>query len=309
MSSENIIEFPTEQSLVLSRVFNTPRKLVYAAFTEKKHIDQWMAPRDFVVRDSGGDLRVGGKWFTLMIAPDGERFPMSGIYKKIVPDELLVTSHVWEGDDGLPEHETQLTFRFEDAGAGKTKVTLEQSNYKSIQSRDSHSEGWSGCFNKLADVLGHVADAAEVASDREILVSRVFDAPRDLVWEAMANPKHLIHWWGPVGFTNTIEVMDLTPGGVWKHVMHGPDGKNYPNDSIFTQVVKPEVIAYEHKVPKFVATWSFEALSDRQTRLTVRMVFGTSKERETVVRNFGAIEGAHQTLARLAELLAKPFNP
>ena len=83
-------------------------------------------------------------------------------------------------------------------------------------------------------------------ADREIVVSRVFGAPRELVWEAMVNPAHVTNWWGPRGFSTTTEKMDLRPGGIWKHVMHGPDGTDYPNESTFLEVEKPERIVYVH---------------------------------------------------------------
>jgi uncharacterized protein YndB with AHSA1/START domain len=148
------------------------------------------------------------------------------------------------------------------------------------------------------------------AADREIVLSRVFDAPRELVWEAWTDPEHVVYWWGPNGFTTTIETMDVRPGGVWKHVMHGPDGTDYPNKSVFTEVVKPERIAYSHgggrkgaPGARFEATWTFEALDRGTTRVTIRMVFPTVEGRDRVVREYGAIEGGKQTLERLAEHL------
>jgi uncharacterized protein YndB with AHSA1/START domain len=157
------------------------------------------------------------------------------------------------------------------------------------------------------------------SSDREIVISRVFDAPRELVWEAWTNPEQVVKWWGPRGFTTTIEEMNVRPGGVWKHVMHGPDGTDYPNKCIFTEVVKPERIVYTNGGGKkgghgvqFVSTWIFDALEDGKSRLTVRMVFPTAADRDTVVKEYGAIEGGKQTLERLSEHLAatphqKPF--
>jgi uncharacterized protein YndB with AHSA1/START domain len=149
-------------------------------------------------------------------------------------------------------------------------------------------------------------------SDREIIISRVFDAPRELVWEAMTNPKHVVNWWGPHGFTTTIEEMNVKPGGFWKHVMRGPDGTNYPNKSLFTEVTKPERLVYVHGGSKeggpgvhFVATWTFEALEGNQTRLTLRQVYPSAEDREMTVKTFGAIEGGKQTLERLGEQLAK----
>jgi uncharacterized protein YndB with AHSA1/START domain len=149
----------------------------------------------------------------------------------------------------------------------------------------------------------------EETADREIVLTRVFDAPRELVWEAWTDPKHVVNWWGPRGFTTTIEKMDVRPGGVWKHVMHGPDGTDYPNSSVFKEVVKPERIVYSHGGGKkgepgahFVATWTFEALGDK-TRVTMRGVFDTAADRDRVVKEYGAIEGGKQTLERFAEYL------
>ncbi|MGD1087457.1 MAG: SRPBCC family protein [Verrucomicrobiota bacterium] len=148
--------------------------------------------------------------------------------------------------------------------------------------------------------------------DREIVITRVFDAPRELVWQAMTDSQHVIHWWGPRGFTTTIEEMDVRPGGVWKHVMHGPDGANYPNKSVFKEVVKPERIVFSHGGEReggpgahFEATWTFDVVDTGKTRVTIRMVFPSAADRDFVVREFGAIEGGKQTLERLAEHLPK----
>jgi uncharacterized protein YndB with AHSA1/START domain len=147
-------------------------------------------------------------------------------------------------------------------------------------------------------------------SDREIVITRDFDAPRDLVWQAWTDPKQVALWWGPRGFSTTIETMEVKPGGVWKHVMQGPDGAQYPNHSVFQEVVAPEKIVYTHGGRKeggpsvqFVSTWTFENIAAGKTRLTVRMVFPTAAERDRVVREFGAVEGGKQTLERLAEHL------
>lgn len=157
-------------------------------------------------------------------------------------------------------------------------------------------------------------DSAIAGTDREIVISRVFDAPRELVWEAWINPEHVAQWWGPNGFTTTIKQMDFRVGGVWEHVMHGPDGSNYPNSCEFREIVKPERIVFSqggHResspATHFMATWTFEELG-KQTRLTIHLVFDTLVERELVVTEFGAIEGGNQTLARLAEFLAKNLN-
>jgi uncharacterized protein YndB with AHSA1/START domain len=150
---------------------------------------------------------------------------------------------------------------------------------------------------------------AESTADREIILSRVFDAPRELVWEVWTNPEHIAKWWGPNGFSTTIHEMDVRPGGVWHHTMHGPDGTDYPNKSIFQEVVKPERIVFSHgggekggPGANFQASWTFDAQGDK-TRVTIRMVFPTAAERDQVVKHYNAIEGGKQTLAKLADYL------
>jgi uncharacterized protein YndB with AHSA1/START domain len=146
--------------------------------------------------------------------------------------------------------------------------------------------------------------------DREIVVSRVVNAPREIVWEAWTNPEHIACWWGPDGFRTTIETMEVRPGGVWAHIMHGPDGVDYPSKSVFKDVVKPERISFSHGVGKsgnaevhFEATWTFEALGER-TNVTIRMVFPSAQARDRVVREYGAVDGARQTLIRLENIIA-----
>jgi uncharacterized protein YndB with AHSA1/START domain len=153
---------------------------------------------------------------------------------------------------------------------------------------------------------------AEDFADREIVITREFSAPRELVWEAMTNPKHVVNWWGPRGFSTTIEEMDFRVGGVWQHVMRGPDGTNYPNKSVFKEIVKPEKIIYSHGGKRengpgvsFISTWTFDLIEANKTKVTIRMVFPSATERDFVVKEFGAIEGGKQTLERLGEYLPK----
>jgi uncharacterized protein YndB with AHSA1/START domain len=146
-------------------------------------------------------------------------------------------------------------------------------------------------------------------SDREIVLTRIFDAPRVLVFEAWTDPKHVAHWWGPSGFTNTVQEMDVRPGGVWRLTMHGPNGTNYPNKIVFIEVVKPELLVYTHggddddEASQFRVTVTFEELGDK-TRLTMRLVFASAAERDKVVREHRAIEGGKQSLDRLGDDLA-----
>jgi uncharacterized protein YndB with AHSA1/START domain len=154
-------------------------------------------------------------------------------------------------------------------------------------------------------------DARNSAADedaRTIVTTRVFDAPRALVFAAWSDPKHLAQWWGPNGFTTTTHAFDMRPGGVWRFVMHGPDGRDYQNRITYDEIVKPERLVYRHsgaddvEPVQFRVAVTFEDIGGK-TRLTMRALFPSAAERDRVVRDYGAAEGAKQTLARLAQHL------
>lgn len=141
------------------------------------------------------------------------------------------------------------------------------------------------------------------SSDREIVITRRYDAPRDLVWQSWTEPDHVKHWWGPDGFTLTIHEMDVRPGGLWHFHMHGPDGTDYLNQIVYVEVMKPERLVYDHgPTPKFQSTITFREQGDK-TEITMRTIFATNEDYERAVNVFHAIEGGNQTLARLAAYL------
>jgi uncharacterized protein YndB with AHSA1/START domain len=147
-------------------------------------------------------------------------------------------------------------------------------------------------------------------ADREIVTTRLFDAPRELVWRAWTEPAHVGQWWGPSGFTNTIIEMDVRPGGVWRFIMHGPEGVDYPNRIVFTEVTPPERLVYIHSDDADDDPFWFEssatfAEEDGKTRVTLVAVFASREERDQVVKEVGAVEGAQQTFNRLGEYLAR----
>jgi uncharacterized protein YndB with AHSA1/START domain len=139
-------------------------------------------------------------------------------------------------------------------------------------------------------------------ADREIVTTRLIDAPRELVYEAFTDPKHVGHWFGPDGFITTTRSMDVRQGGQWVFVMHGPDGTDWPNVVTYQEVAPPSRLRYLHGDDKepdmFNVTITFDDEGGK-TALTMRAVFKTAAAREFVVRERGAVEGGKQTLARL----------
>jgi uncharacterized protein YndB with AHSA1/START domain len=151
-------------------------------------------------------------------------------------------------------------------------------------------------------------------SDRELILSRTLNAPRELVWDAWTKPEHLIQWWGPKGFTNTFHEHNPTPGGVWRFIMHGPDGTDWPNRIIYDEVVKPERLTYTHDADtddendpqRFHVVVTFAENGDK-TDLKMHMVMA-SKEALENVKKFGAVELGIQTVDKLEEHLAGMVN-
>ena len=148
-------------------------------------------------------------------------------------------------------------------------------------------------------------NSIELDSDpRSIIGVREFDAPRDLVFAAFTDPRHLSQWWGPNGFTTTTLSFDMRPGGVWRFVMHGPDGRDYQNRVTYEEIVPPQRLVYRHgddvEPVQFRQTIVFEDLGGR-TRITWRGDFPTAAERDRVISEYGADKGLAETLARLAE--------
>ena len=133
--------------------------------------------------------------------------------------------------------------------------------------------------------------------DREISITRTLNAPIDLVWEAWTTPEHIAQWWGPNGFTNTISKMDMQPGGEWLLVMHGPDGTDYKNKSVFKEIIPRKKIVFDHVAPNFTATIEFEAQGDK-TFLKWHMLFESAELFIQVVKTFKADEGLKQNVEK-----------
>ena len=138
---------------------------------------------------------------------------------------------------------------------------------------------------------------------RELSISRVLNAPVELVWEVFIKPEHIKNWWGPNGFTNTIHKMEVKPGGVWDFIMHGPDGTNYPNKSVFKEVVPYSLIVFEHYAPNFTTTINFIA-EGKKTLIKWHMLFESKELFETVVKNHKADKGLEQNIEKLEKYLS-----
>jgi uncharacterized protein YndB with AHSA1/START domain len=317
---DNAVKDYTGQEFVIVREFAAPRALVFKAWTDPNHLAQWWGPKGFTNPVCEWDPRPGNAIYVVMRAPNGTDYPMGGEFREILPPERLVFTSGALDTTGKMLFEFLHTVTFVEH-SGKTTLTIRARVTKTTADANKYIGGFeAGMTQSLERLDEHLSPKSGplinfVENDfagREIVISRILNAPRELVWQAMTDPQHVVHWWGPRGFSTTIEEMDFRVGGVWKHVMHGPDGADYPNKSVFTKIVKPECIAYSHGGHKeggpgaqFESTWTFDALDDSKTKVTIRMLFPSAEERERVVKEFGAVEGGEQTLERLSEHLPR----
>jgi len=284
-----------EPELVLTRVFKAPRGPVFAAWTEPTQVAQWWGPNGFTNPVCELDVRPGGAVCIHMRGPDGTVYPMTGVYQEIVEPERLVFTSAALDESGKPLFDVLNTVAFVEHD-GTTKLTVRARVVKSTAGAAPYLAGMEAGWTQSLERLGvHLAGTA----DREIVATRVVDAPREHVFEMFTDRQHVARWWGPKGFTSTIDEMDVRPGGVWRFVMHGPDGIDYKNKIVYDEIARPERLVYTHTGgAQFQATATFTSYGEK-TVLAMRMLFESSRERDRVVKKFGAIEGLSQTLDRL----------
>jgi uncharacterized protein YndB with AHSA1/START domain len=134
--------------LVITRVFDAPRELVWKAWTDRAHATQW-GPKGFTTPEREIDLRPGGAWHAVMISPEGKEYRQHGVVREVVPPERLVFTFIW---DETPDNEMLITVTFASRGR-KTEMTFRQTGLATAASRDGHAGGWNEAFDQLGELL------------------------------------------------------------------------------------------------------------------------------------------------------------
>ena len=141
-----------DRVLIITRIFDAPRDLVWQAWADPKLAVQWAGPRDHPAISCEGDFRVGGTYRTVLKSVEtGELLGHGGVYRDIVENTLLSFTFAWDRDNG--EQDMLVTLTFEDAGRGKTKFTLRQERSNTVEDRDGHNGGWNSAFDRLGELL------------------------------------------------------------------------------------------------------------------------------------------------------------
>jgi uncharacterized protein YndB with AHSA1/START domain len=149
-SSSQVGTAPIE--LVVSRLIDAPRALVFKAWTQQEHAARWWGPQGFTTVSCRLDASLGGTFRIAMRAPDGEVFTKCGVYREVAEPERLVFTYAWEDANGNLGHEMRVTVTFEAQGE-QTLLTLHQTGFETVPARDSHLSGWTSCLERFAEYM------------------------------------------------------------------------------------------------------------------------------------------------------------
>lgn len=319
-SAATVLTTPSDREIIITRVFNAPRELVFKVCTDPKLIPQWWGPRNLTTTVDKMDVRPGGVWRFVHRGPDGSEFAFNGVYREIVPPERIVETFEFEG---MPGHVMTETATFDERD-GKTTLTIREV-FQTVEDRDGMlksgmEKGLAETHDRLAELLERLQKATMgTSSGRDIVIERLFDAPRELVWKAWTDPERLRRWWGPQGFTAPSAKLDLRVGGKYLFCMRAPDGKDYWSTGVYREVVPMERIVCTDSfadekgnvVPathygmsrdfplEMLVTVTFEE-QDGKTKMTLRHAgIPAGPDRA------GADQGWNQSFDKLAEDLAR----
>jgi uncharacterized protein YndB with AHSA1/START domain len=309
---------PAERDLVITRVFDAPRALVWQAWTEPERLRQWWGPRDFTAPAATTDLRVGGRYLWCMRGPDGRDYWTTGVFREIVPQERLVYTDAFAdahgnvvpaSQYGIPGEwpaETLVTVTLQET-LGKTTMTLRHAGLPAGEVREGTGSGWNESFDKLARSL-RTARVVTLASERGLVMRRVFRAPRSRIFEAHSRPEHIRNWWGPRRHHMTACEMDFRPGGKWRFVLRGADGREYAFRGEYLEITPPERIVWTFEFEGAPGEVMTETLTleerDGHTTLTATSEFPSAAARDGMLSS-GMESGAIETWDRLAEYLER----
>ena len=216
----DFVNAPKERTLVFSRILNAPRELVYQAWTETEHLLHWWGPDGFNNTFIAMNVEPGGKWKFTMHGPDGTDYPNHIEYIEVLKNEKLAYFH----GDAKAENPIlfYVTVLFEN-WEGKTKLTMSMvfptiEELKRVVENFGAIDGNRQTLNKLEIYL------ESINAKKSFAISKSFQAPLKLVFDAYSKAEHLVHWWGPAGMGIKVAHLDFRPGGKFHYCLTGPDG-------------------------------------------------------------------------------------
>jgi len=271
-------------ALALARRYPVGPEKVWRAWTDPEAVKRWFGPGPGEpVSLAQLDVRVGGRFRVVFGGADGKAHECAGVYKEVVPNRKLVFTWTWP--NSTPERESLVTIIFREVPNG-TELAFKHEQLFDEKVRDDHQRGWTGALGKLEGYLGF---SIAPQGEREIVVTRVFDAARRKVWDALTQPEQLKQWLGVfAGNTMAVCEVELRVGGRYRFVWRLPDGSEMGMGGVYREIVAPE---------RFVATERFDqpwypgealvtqvlAEKDGRTTLTATMRYESRAARDGVL--------------------------
>ena len=312
-ASDSVTELAARE-IVMDRVFDAPQDRVFEVVTKPEHIQKWWGPKKVGIAVVEFDARVGGEIFVGERGFDGRMHYFAGVVREIVPpSRVVIAFHVvdkdrrrvgmsWAGisDDWKGEIVQEMTL----APLGsRTRVTVRLSGFPSSEWGEGAKYGQAECFDRMGYAI---ADDMKVTpiGDREIEITRTFDAPRRLVYEALTNVEHLKNWWGPRQYGPVTATADFRAGGHYRFAQGSPQGEVAFSGDV--RESSPERIVY---VEEFEAMPGHAALTtvtlderEGKTFMSVRSVYQSREDRDAVIAS-GMEWGARLSYLQLDEVL------
>lgn len=314
----------SDREIVLTRVLDAPRELVWKAWTESEHLARWWAPKGCSTPFCTVDLRPGGRFHYCMRMPDGSEVWGIGVYREVVEPERIVYTDSFSDEKGNPvppscygmseSHpaETVVTVTF-DEHQGNTTVTLHHSIPESVEEREGTEQGWKEMLERLAENLqGGKMSAQKTKPAFELVLERVIDASRARVFEAWTKPEQMTQWFAPKPFTLTIDKMDFRPGGRFSMAMRGPNGDDFPFTGTYREIVPPAKLSWTGEfssgpADQISTVVTFEE-QGQKTKVHVRQTFHVMTP-EIEDASKGAKQGWTMTLDQLAGFCSRQAGP
>ncbi len=317
-----------EKAFTIERTFRITPERMWALWTTKKGVESWWAPEGTTVKVLALDLKPGGSFDFEHIATTPEqaagmkelgmplRLRVRNVYMEVIEPRRLVLKTIMDFIPGVAPYEVTSEVNFVKVKEG-TKVVFTFSKVHSKEWGEMSRQGQMSEFDRLGRLLGEVGAPAPghravtlaLPSEREILITRVFDASPERVFRAHVDPKILAEWWGPQDYVNRIDTWEPRPGGAWRIVQTAPDGTEHPFRGVFQEVVPSRRLAWTFEyepMPGHVSTQSiaFEPEPGGKTKLTVRVAFPTESDRDGMLAS-GMEWGMRQGYERLDDHLAQ----
>ncbi len=321
-----------KKAFTIERTFKTTPERMWALWTTKEGVESWWAPEGSTMKVYALELKPGGTFDYEHTATTPEQvaemkrlgMPLSirvrNVYLEVVRPRRLALKTTIDFVPDVAPYVVTTEVDFVKVKDG-TKVVFTSSKMHSEAWGELAREGQISEFEKLGRLLGEVGPpspghppvALSLPSDREILVSRVFDAAPERVYRAHVDPKALAEWWGPREYVNRIDAWEPRPGGSWRIVQTAPDGREHPFRGVFQEILPSRRLSWTFEYEPLAGhvltqTVTFEPEPGGRTRLTVRAVYSNQEDRDAMLAS-GMEGGMRQGYERLDELLEAGRSP